>query len=236
MINCLLLDDDPSVLYYMENFVRQTPFLHLVASHSEAAGALRTIGEGQVQLCLMDIGLPGMNGLELSRVLLSQGKSAPKVIFVTSFDQYALEGYKVNAADYLLKPITYETFLEAVLRVKNELEASPAVYTEHDFVFVRVEQELQKIYLKDIIYLEGFKDYVKIFTQSRPGFIRALTTMKSLEEKLPEGSFLRIHRSFIVAVDKIERITRTMVVMGNAQLPVSAFYREAFRKFTDKWF
>jgi len=238
MINCLVIDDDPAVIFYIQNFIKQTPFLNLVASHQSPNEALITLETGRIQLIFMDIGLPGVNGIEFSRMLNSMAwETTPRVIFITSFEHFALDGYKVNAVDYLIKPVTYETFLEAVLRAKSQIETSHVPsYTDTDFIFLRVEFELVKIYLKNILYLEGFKDYVKVYTTLTSTYIKALTTMKSLEEKLPPNSFLRVHRSFIVSTDKIDSISKNTVKIGKSIIPVSTQYRDEFKKFTDKWF
>jgi len=238
MISCLLIDDDPAVLFYIQNFIKQTPFLNLVASHQSPNEALKTLETEHIQLIFMDIGLPEINGIEFSRILNSMDwVTTPRVIFITSFEHFALDGYKVNAVDYLLKPVSYESFLEAALKAKTQLDVTRApAYIDSDFVFLRVEFELVKIYLKNIFYLEGFKDYVKVYTTTSNTYIKALTTMKSLEEKLPSGSFIRVHRSFIVSADKIDSITKNTVKIGKAIIPISTQYRDDFKKFTDKWF
>jgi two-component system, LytTR family, response regulator LytT len=237
MINCLVIDDDPAVLFYLQNFIKQTPFLNHVASHQSPNEALKTLETGSIKLIFMDIGLPEVNGLEFSRMLNNMTwETAPRVIFITSFEHFALDGYKVNAVDYLIKPVSYESFLEAALRAKSQIETPhiPA-YTDNDFVFLRVEFELVKIYLKNILYLESFKDYVKVYTTLSSTYIKALSTMKNLEEKLPPQSFLRVHRSFIVSADKIDSISKNTVKIGKTIIPVSTQYRSEFKKFKDKW-
>jgi two-component system response regulator LytT len=132
--------------------------------------------------------------------------------------------------------VSYNTFLAAACRAKDALESRTSVYSDSDHLFLRVEHELQKVYLKDILYLEGFRDYVKVYTNYQEDFIKSLTTMKSIAEKLPADSFLRVHRSFIVSVDKINTITKTSVRIGKAMIPITEQYKAAFRKFTGKWY
>ena len=235
MINCMLIDDDANVLFSLRSYVEKTPFLHLIAAHQRPADALMTLQTTDVQLIFMDIGMPEINGMELSRLISSQKGRQPAIIFITAHEDFAVEGYKVKALDYLLKPLDYETFLAAAFRAKAALDSAPRVYTDTDHLFLRVERELQKVYLKNILYLESFKDYVKVFTVQPRSFIQALGPMKSLEEKLPEDSFIRIHRSFIVSVDKIDLITKSQIKIGQTVIPVSEQYRPVFKKLTDKW-
>ncbi|NOW96743.1 LytTR family DNA-binding domain-containing protein [Mucilaginibacter sp. SG564] len=236
MINCIVLDDDPAVLFSLKLYVEQTPFLHLVAAHSNPLDALKTLQTADVQLIFIDIFLPEINGLELSRMITSFIDPVPLIVFVTAYENYAMDGYKVNALDYLMKPIFYESFLATACRAKERLENRTRVYNDRDYLFLRVEYELQKVYLKNILYLESFKDYVKIFTNYQDTFIKSLTTMKSLAEKLPADSFVRIHRSFIISVDKIDSITKTSVRIRNMVIMVSEQYKADFRKITGRWF
>jgi len=235
MINCMLIDDDADILFSLRNYVEQTPFLHLVAAHLRPADALMTLQTNDVQLIFMDIGMPEINGMELSRLISSQTGRPPAIIFITAHEDFAMEGYKVKALDYLLKPLDYETFLAAAFRAKAALDSGPRVYSDTDHLFLRVERDLQKVYLKNILYLESFKDYVKVFTAQPRAFIQALGPLKNLEEKLPADSFIRIHRSFIISVDKIDRISKSQITIGQTVIPVSEQYRSVFKKLTDKW-
>ena len=235
MINCMLIDDDANVLFSLRSYVEQTPFLHLIAAHQRPTDALMTLQTNDIQLIFMDIGMPEINGMELSRLISSQKGPSPAIIFITAHEDFALEGYKVKALDYLLKPLDYETFLAAAFRAKEVLDSVPRVYTDSDHLFLRVERDLQKVYLKNILYLESFKDYVKVFMVPPPSFIKGLGPMKSIEDKLPADSFIRIHRSFIVSVDKIDSITKSQIKIGQTIIPVSEQYRTVFKKLTDKW-
>ncbi len=233
----MLLDDDPAVIFYMRGFIEQTPFLKLIAAHMAPKDAVTTLESNNIQLIFMDIDMPGMSGIEFSKMINSGADhTAPRVILISASEQYALDGYKASAIDYLLKPISYENFLKAAVRAKNIIDIPRLGYTESDHLFLRVEYELVKVYLKDVLYFEGFKDYVKVYTRNSPTFIKSLTTMKSLEEKLPPSSFIRIHRSFIVSVDKIESITKNTVKIGKMIIPVSDQYKHVFKTFIDQWF
>ncbi len=246
----MLLDDDPSVLAYMQTYVDRTPFLNLVAIHSAPNEALVTLDTNTIQLIFMDIDMHGMTGIEFSRMLISAAnQAAPRVILISSHERYALEGYKVNALDYLLKPIAYEDFLKAAFKAKTIIEAPKntieiikaaidapkRVYTDSDYLFLRIDYDLMKVYLKDILYFEASSNYIKIHLAVSPFLVKSLTTIKSFEDKLPTASFIRIHRSFIISIDKIESITKKSVVIGKAVIPVSDQYKSEFKTLTDQW-
>jgi len=240
-INCIVVDDDEASIAYLCNLIDQTPFLNFLSAHSHPLDALSAIKNEDLQLIFLDINMPELNGIELAQIINSKkGGTVPRIIFTSGYERYAIEGYKVEAIDYLLKPIDYKDFINAAYKAKKNLESgvraiSGVDYAENDFIFLRVEYELIKVYLKNIRYMEGFKDYVKIYLINTDGYIKSLTTMKSLEEKLPANAFMRIHRSFIVSLDKIDSITTNMVRIGKAMIPVSTQYKDTFRKFVDQW-
>ncbi|WP_183559740.1 LytR/AlgR family response regulator transcription factor [Mucilaginibacter sp. SP1R1] len=241
-IDCMIVDDDEMVLSHLRSLVVQTPFLNLLSFHTNPADALIAIENENLKLVFLDINMPGINGIELAKIINNRkGGSAPRIIFTTGFERYAVDSYQVNALDYLLKPIEYEAFIKAVYKAKDDIEHHKQLpgtigYTENDFIFLRVEYELVKVYLKNILYFEGFKDYVKVYVTNNDGYIKSLTTMKSLEEKLAVSSFMRVHRSFIVSLDKIDTITKNTIKVGKTLIPVSEQYKEQFKKFIDKWF
>ncbi|NHA02755.1 response regulator transcription factor [Mucilaginibacter sp. HC2] len=241
-IDCIIVDDDEGGLFYLRSLVDNTSFLKLLSFYTDPAEALLAIESQIPKLVFLDIHMPGFNGLELARIINERmGIDAPRIIFTTGFEHFAIEAYKVNALDYLLKPIEYDAFVRAVYKAKADIDNDrqlqiTADYTEHDFIFLRVEYELVKIYLKNILYIEGFKDYVKVYVTNADGYIKSLTTMKNLEEKLKTGAFMRVHRSFIVSLDKIDSVTRSTIRFGKILIPVSEQYREPFKKFIDKWF
>jgi two-component system response regulator LytT len=239
----MIVDDDDLALSYLRCLIDQTPFLNLISYHTNATDALTAIENDDLQLVFLDINMPDLSGIELARIInAKKGTAAPRIIFTSGFERYALDGYKVGAIDYLLKPIEYEDFITASYKAKAYIEndskqvVTPADYAENDFIFLRVEYELVKIYLKNILYFEGFKDYVKVFVINADGYIKSLITMKNLELKLPAHSFMRIHRSFIVSIDKIDTITKKEIKINKITIPVSEQYKDAFKKFTDQWF
>lgn len=234
IISCITLDDEPLALRQISEYVTKTPFLELKASCISAFKALEFLEKEQVDLIFADIQMPDLNGLDFSKSL----DNNIKVIFTTAYKDYALEGYKVNALDYLLKPFGYDDFLVAAQKAKTFFEmkekASTSVEQKDNFLFVKSEYKIIKINLSDIRYIEGLKDYVKIYTQeSKP--ILSLLTMKSLEERLPEG-FMRVHRSFIVNLNNITTIERGNIIFGDLRISVSEQYKEKFNEFVKRNF
>lgn len=241
-IACMIVDDDEMAVFHLRSLVDNTPFLNLLSFYTDPNEGLLAIENQAPKLVFLDINMPGLNGIELAHLVNDRmGTDAPRIIFTTGFDHFAIDGYKVNALDYLLKPIEHGAFLKSAYKAKADIDSSKQLqitvdYTEYDFIFLRVEYELVKVYLKNILYIEGFKDYVKVYVTNTDGFIKSLTTMKSLEEKLKDGAFMRVHRSFIVSLDKIDSVTRSTIRFEKILIPVSEQYREPFKKFIDKWF
>jgi two-component system response regulator LytT len=245
ILNCIAVDDEPLALGLVCSFIEQTPFLKLTGSYSSAVEALGGLQDKKVDLIFLDIQMPNLNGLELARVLDSRGPNKPRIIFTTAYNQFALEGYKVDALDYLLKPFNYEEFLHAANKALTYVEllqrsntASLAVdeqRMEDEYLFLKIEYQLVRIALKDILYMEGLKDYVKIYLQNTEKPLLSLTSLKALEEKLPAKRFMRVHRSFIVSLDKINSITRNALQIGKINITVGDQYKEAFGQFLSKW-
>lgn len=254
ILNCIAVDDEPLALGLVCAFIEKTPFLNLVGRYSSAVEALQGLHNQAVDLLFLDIQMPDLTGMELARVLeRAPGGIGPRIIFTTAFNHFALEGYKVDALDYLLKPFNYEEFLRAASKARSYFElvqrtnplslpaepvrppeiAQPAA-TE-DYLFLKVEYQLVRVAFDDILYIEGLKDYVKIHLQSTTKPILSLTSLKALEEKLPTRRFMRVHRSFIVALDKIEAVSRNTIQIGSAQIPVSDQYKETFNQFMSRW-
>lgn len=245
ILNCIAVDDEPLALGLVSSFIEQTPFLKLVGKHSSALAALKDIPGQNIDLIFLDIQMPDLNGLELAHVL-GYGKNAnrPRIIFTTAYNQFALEGYKVDALDYLLKPFSYEDFLRAANKALAYFELiqrpdiTPAPVndaTEDKYLFLKVEYQLVRIALDDIIYIESLKDYVKVWLKSSEKAVLSLTSLKALEEKLPPNRFMRIHRSFIISLDKIDAITRNSVQIGKLNITVGDQYKDAFSAFVSKW-
>ncbi len=246
-LNCIAVDDEPLALGLVSSFIEQTPFLNLVGKFSSAVEALRAIHSQKIDLVFLDIQMPDLNGIELARVLDTGKSDRPRIIFTTAYNQFALEGYRVDALDYLLKPFNYEEFLHAATKALNYAQlveksngnntaaAAPEERIEDEYLFLKVEYQLVRIALNDILYIEGLKDYVKVWLKSAEKPVLSLTSLKSLEEKLPAKKFMRVHRSFIVSLDKINSITRNSLQIGKVNITVGDQYKEAFGQFLSKW-
>ena len=240
-LRCIAVDDEPLALGLVAAFVEKTPFLTLTGRFSSAVEALQVIHQEDIDIIFLDIQRPDLTGIELARVIEKSGTPGPRIIFTTAFNQYALDGFKVDALDYLLKPFNYEEFLRAATRAKTYVEllqkasAANVVETKDEYLFLKVEYQLVRIAYDDILYTEGLKDYVKVHLKSDSKPILSLTSLKALEEKLPSSKFMRVHRSFIVNLDKIGAITRNTIQIGNTTIPVSDQYKETFSQFLSKW-
>lgn len=240
ILNCIAIDDEPLALNLVCNFIEQTPFLQLVGRYSNAIEALKEIHTQETDLVFLDIQMSDLNGMELAK-LLNQGTMShkPKVIFTTAYNHFALEGYKVDALDYLLKPFNYEEFLRAANKGRQYTElmagSQVSIAEEEEFLFLKVEMHWVKVAFRDILFIESLKDYVNVhlLSESRP--ILSLGTLKALEEKLPSKRFLRVHRSFIVSLDQITSITKTSLQVGNTTIAVGEQYRDAFKQFINRW-
>lgn len=245
-LKCIAVDDEPLALGMVCSFIEQTPFLELAGRYDNAVEALRGLHEMSVDLIFLDIQMPGLSGIELARVLdRGRNLSGPRIIFTTAYNQFALEGYKVDALDYLLKPFSYEEFLVAAGKALAYAEllnrpaplaaAAPAQEAENEYLFLKVAHQLQRIALNDILYIQGLKDYVKVYLKSSSNPVLSLTSLKALEEKLPSRRFMRIHRSFIISLDQINAVSRNTVQIGEKNIPVSEQYKEAFNQFLSRW-
>jgi two-component system response regulator LytT len=237
ILKCIAVDDEPLALKLVENFIQQTPFLQLVKSCLSAIEAMKILSENAVDLIFLDINMPNLTGMELARVLAQSASPQTKVIFTTAYNHFAIEGYKVNAIDYLLKPFNYEEFLRATNKALTLAQQSVNgdINKEEDSLFLKVEYQWVKIEYKDILYIEGLKDYIKIHAEKPATSILSLTSLKALEERLPSARFMRVHRSYIVALEKIHSINKTSVRIGNIEIPVGENYKESFKAIVDKW-
>lgn len=232
-IACLIVDDEPLALDLLQKYVCKTPFLELAGECSNALQAMELLQQVHVDLLFLDIQMPELNGLELSRAIPKN----IRVIFTTAFDQYAIEGFKVNALDYLLKPFNYEEFLAAALKAKEWMEmARPrAAIDPSPYIFVRSDYKQVRIPLNEVLYFEGFKDYIKIWLVNRSKPVMTLMSLKSLEQELPPGNFMRVHRSYIVALNKIQAIDRNHIVINdNIRILIAESYKAGFSSFINK--
>ena len=234
-IKCAIVDDEPLAVELLASYVSKIPFLELCGKYTNATDALHGIGKQPVDLLFLDIQMPELNGLELSRMVPEN----TRIVFTTAFNQYAVDGFRANALDYLLKPISYADFMEACnkalqwFQLVQQNEQQPAAKTDEEptSIFVKSEYKLLQINLDEIRYIEGLKDYVKIYTEQSPHPILSLMNMKAIEQMLPTSRFIRVHRSFIVQKSKIREIERNRIVFGDVYIPIGDSYKQAFQDF-----
>ncbi|MBC6998023.1 LytTR family DNA-binding domain-containing protein [Cytophaga sp. FL35] len=235
-LSCIIVDDEPMAMNLVEGYVKKTPFLELKKKCSSAVEALDYVNHHKVDLLFLDIQMPDLTGMELSRMLPKNSK----VIFTTAFDEYALEGFKVSALDYLLKPFDYAEFLSAVNKaldyfVNRKKDDSQLIETnEKEFIFVKSEYKQVKIKLSEVLYFEGLKDYVKIWLKGLERPILTLMSLKSLQEELPKKDFLRVHRSYIVALNNIDVVERSQILINDLRITVSEQYKPQFLEYIQK--
>jgi len=231
-ITCIIVDDEPMALNLVESYVEKTPFLVLKNKFTSAIEAMEFLKTDSVDLLFLDIQMPDLSGIEFSKMLPSD----TRVIFTTAFDQYALEGFKVEALDYLLKPFDYVEFLAAANKAGTwfslvKRKPDDLVYSEKEFLFVKSEHKYLRIKLAEVLYFEGLKDYIKIWLKDNPKPVLTLMSLKSLQEELPETQFMRVHRSFIVSLKNIEVIERSQIVINKQRITVSDQYKQKFSEF-----
>ena len=237
-LTCYVIDDEPLAVSLLESYVKKTPFLALEGTFNIAIHALTAISDHPVDILFLDIQMPELNGLEFSRIVGGE----TRIIFTTAFERYAADSYKVNALDYLLKPISYPDFLTAANKAlqwfemtrKNTIQVDGTAIPdkeEIESIFVKTEYKLIQIALNKILYIEGLKDYVKIYTEDDNHPVLSLMSMKTMEEMLPSKNFIRVHRSYIVQAQKIKVIERNRIVFGKAYIPISDNYKPRFMEF-----
>jgi len=231
-MTCLAIDDEPLALDLLEDNIKKVPFLKLLGKCSNALQANTFLNEHDVDLIFLDIQMPGLTGIQFLQGL---SKTPPLVIFITAYEKYALEGYTLDIIDYLLKPVPFERFLKAVNKAhdKFQLRKVPMANAAADYMFVNSEYNLVRIDFSDIGYIEGLKDYVKIFLLSAPRPVITRMSMKSLEATLPGDQFVRVHKSFIVALNKIASIRKGRISLLKTTIPISDHYKENLGKFID---
>ncbi|WP_339704601.1 LytTR family DNA-binding domain-containing protein [uncultured Kriegella sp.] len=234
-LTCMIVDDEPMALNLVESYVKKTPYLTLRKKCSSAIEAVQFINNETVDVLFLDIQMPDLTGLEFSKMLPKH----TRVIFTTAFDQYALEGFKVEALDYLLKPFDYAEFLTAANKalewftlVKGKTET--LVSKKKEFLFVKSEYKQLRIRLSDVLYFEGLKDYIKIWLKDNPKPILTIMSLKLLQEELPTSDFMRVHRSFIVSLKNIEVVERSQIVINKQRITISEQYKPQFLEFINK--
>jgi two-component system, LytTR family, response regulator len=236
-INCVAIDDEPLALDIIKDYAKRIPFLNLIATFDNAMDCLSYLKDNKVDLMFLDIQMEELTGIQLLSVL----KEKPQVIFTTAYDQFALKGYELDVLDYLLKPISFERFLKAADKAYDKIVSKPeakSVVTEIipqktvDYCFVKSEFHLEKINFAEVLYIEGMGDYLMIHTASKK--IMTLQSFKKAEETFPAGNFCRVHKSYIVAIDKIESIERNRIKIGSMLIPVSDSYKKEFFAIIEK--
>lgn len=236
-INCIAIDDEPLALDIIKDYAKRVPFLNLMATFDNAVDCMSYLKSNNVDLMFLDIQMEELTGIQL----LSALKEKPQVIFTTAYDQFALKGYELDVLDYLLKPISFERFLKSADKAYDKLMAKPEgkpVVTEItpqktiDYCFVKSEFHLEKVNFSEVLYIEGMGDYLMIHTPTRK--IMTLQSFKKAEETFPSENFCRVHKSYIVAIDKIESIERNRIKIGNMLIPVSDSYKKDFFAMIEK--
>ena len=232
-INCVIIDDEPLAAELLLSYAKRISYLNVKGTFNSAIAAMRELREHPVDLIFLDIQMPELSGLEFARILPPQ----TRIIFTTAFNQYAIDGYKVNAMDYLLKPISYDDFLQACNKAL-EYFTSQQIHTTNKekadrFIFVKSEYKLVRINLDDVLYIEGVKDYVKIYFDNGDKPVMSLMNMKRIEESLPSPEFMRTHRSYIVNMMKVKVIDRLRIVFDKVYIPISDSYKDEVMSFLD---
>lgn len=227
-MRCVIVDDEPLVRALLEDNLKQVPFLELVQSCKSALEALDTLQKEQVDLIFLDIQMPGLNGLQFLQSL----QNPPLVIMVTAYEKYAVEGFNLQVADYMLKPFSFDRFLKACNRAAElfRMKDNIGIPERSNAFFVNVEYTLVKVIADDIDYIEGLKDYIKIFLSSSPKPVLTRMSLKAIEAKLPAGAFVRTHKSFLVALAKVTTIKRGFICIGKTEIPVSETFKENLDK------
>ena len=231
LLSCIIVDDEPLAVKLLESFVAKTPELQLLASFTDSVEAINAVKEQKPDLLFLDIQMPDLNGMELAHMI----PPTTRVVFTTAFKEYAFESYEVSALDFLLKPIRYNKFLAAVEKAKQWYEREPSADdAKSTSLFIRVDGELRNVTIDNITYVSGMKDYVMFYLDGESKPLITHLTMKAVEAMLPTDRFLRVHRSYIIAVDKIKKIDRNdCIYIGEKIIHVPEGYQQAFHSFIE---
>ena len=237
-MNCLIVDDEPLAVDVIVSYVEQVGDINIVETTNNPLEVIRILKQHQIDLVFLDIEMPNLNGIDLVKTL----DHLPQFIFTTAYPQYALDGFNLNATDYLVKPIPFSRFLKAVSRAREVYElrksrenvAEPTKVTEiilpKDYIFVKAEYENIKIDVPDIRYMQGLKDYIKIYTHSRTKAILTLSSFKEILDKLPEKQFLRVHRSYVVNINAIRAVLKRKIIIDDIRIPIGETYKNEVYK------
>ena len=241
MIRCIAIDDEPLALQQLAAYIKKTPFLELVAQCQSALEARQFLEQDTVDAIFCDINMPDLNGMDFVKSL----QAPPLIVFTTAYSEYAVEGFKVNAVDYLLKPFGMQDFQRAANRLRERVSgfkfqvsgsSSPLTSESDDVIFLKTDYRMVKVTISEIRYIEAMSEYLKIFIEGEAKPIVTLLSMKKMEEKLTEN-FMRIHRSYIVNLTKIQEINKNRIIMdAETFLPIGDMYKEAFQKYIDTKF
>lgn len=235
-ITCIAVDDEPLALEKIKSYISKVSFLNLVASFSNAIETLDFLRNNKVDLMFLDIQMDELTGIQLLEILTNK----PKIIFTTAYDSYALKGYELDVEDYLLKPISFDRFLYSVNKIYNKIstkieDTSPRIAESNsnntlqhqdNFIFIKTEYRMQKVVFEDIFYIEGMKDYLRIITKNDK--IMTLQNFNNMIELLPNDNFIRVHKSYIIAINKIDNIERSHIIIGKVRIPIGESYKQLF--------
>jgi two-component system, LytTR family, response regulator len=226
LIKCIAIDDEPLALLKLEGFIHKIRDLELIRTFDNAIEAIGWLKENSVDLIFLDIQMEQLTGIQFIEAI----RSDARIILTTAFDQYALKGYELNVTDYLLKPYSFQRFLQSVNKVMEYFAKRPeshqSISDNDSFIFIKTEYRLERVDFDDIIYIEGMKDYLRIFCTDKK--IMTLQNFAKMEESLPAKKFCRVHKSFIVAIDKIKSVERGVIIIADRRIPVSNTYKENF--------
>ena len=240
MIRCIAIDDEPLALQQLAAYIKKTPFLELVAQCQSALEARQFLEQDTVDAIFCDINMPDLNGMDFVKSL----QAPPLIVFTTAYSEYAVEGFKVNAVDYLLKPFGMQDFQRAANRLKErvqgsrvqEVQGSPLTAESDDVIFLKTDYRVVKVAIADIRYIEAMSEYLKVYLRNESKPITTLLSMKKMEERLPEN-FMRIHRSYIVNLNDIREVNKNRIILdAETYLPIGDMYKEAFQKYIDTKF
>lgn len=236
-IKCIAIDDEPPALMQMEDYILKVPFLELLKTFDSGLESLEFLKSNEVDLIFLDIQMEGFTGIQLLNVM----KKKPRVILTTAYDRYAIQAFDLDVSDYLLKPISFERFLKAVEKVYDQVSTQKTTITpvstsetpeEKNYMFVKTEYRMQRVDFKDVLYIEGLKEYLII--QTVTGRVITLQNFKTMEEMLPSANFVRVHKSYMVAMDKIEFVERNRIKISDKLIPIGDTYRKIFFDILDK--
>ncbi len=229
-LTCAVIDDEPLAAALLKSYAEKTPFLHLIGTYGSALEAMKELRDNPVNLLFLDIQMPELSGIEFAKILPRE----TKIVFTTAFQQYAIESYSVSAIDYLLKPVAYEDFLRAANKALDwfSVAIKQETYARDRFMFVKSDYKLMRIDLDDILYIEGLKDYVRIYLSDGQK-VMSLMNMKKLEDYLPRPEFLRTHRSYIVHMPRAAAVDRLRIVFGDQYIPISDSYKDDVQQYFD---